>query len=179
MSSDLLTDDDALASPPSRPDGQRELTGRTVLGLILAFFAVVFGVNAFMAHEALSTFGGVDTESAYQAGRLFEREVAKSKAQDAKHWRVEASVKPAAQGGAGLDIVVRDEGGAVVRGLGATVVFERPTDRRLDRTAQVSEVGPGHFVAVADVAAGQWEVVLELSRNGERQFRSKNRVVLR
>ena len=179
MSSDLFTDDDSFSSRSSGRKGQRELTGRTVLGLILAFFAVIIGVNAFMAHEALSTFGGVDTDSSYQAGRLFEREVAKAKAQDAQHWRVEATVKPAAQGGASLDVVVRDKTGAPIHGLTATVVFERPTDRRLDRKATVSEVAPGHFLGASDIAVGQWDLLLELSRGGERQFRSKNRVVLR
>ena len=34
----------------------RQLTGRMVLAMIVAFFAVIIGVNGFMAHEALSTF---------------------------------------------------------------------------------------------------------------------------
>ena len=67
-----------------------------VFGLMVAFFAVVFGVNGFMAHEALSTFGGVETDSSYRAGQLFEHEVAMAKAQDAQHWQVDAKVTPAA-----------------------------------------------------------------------------------
>ena len=70
----------------------REITGRMVFGMMVAFFAVVIGVNVFMAHEALSTFGGVETESAYQAGQKFERDVAMAKVQDAQHWQVDAKV---------------------------------------------------------------------------------------
>jgi hypothetical protein len=32
---------------------------------------------------------------------------------------------------------------------------------------------------VTGLAVGQWDLVVELSRDGARQFRSKNRVVLR
>jgi len=61
----------------------------------------------------------------------------------------------------------------------ATAVFARPTDRLLDRSAVVSEDAPGHFHGSAVLAAGQWDLVLELSRQGERLFRSKNRVIVK
>ena len=63
------------------------LTGRMVLLCLVGFFGVVFGVNGILVHEALSTFGGVDTDSAYQAGRMFEQDVAMAKAQDARTGR--------------------------------------------------------------------------------------------
>ena len=47
---------------------QRPLTGRTVLICLIAFFAVVAIVNGIMIRAAISTFGGVETGSAYQAG---------------------------------------------------------------------------------------------------------------
>jgi nitrogen fixation protein FixH len=163
--------------PPKKQP--RELTGSMVLGLMVAFFAIVFGMNAFMAREAISTVGGVETESSYRAGQTFERDVAMAKAQDAQHWQVNAKVTPAEGGGAVLDIVARDATGAPLTGLLATALFARPTDRRLDRTLAVSESAPGHFRGSADIPAGQWDLVIDLSRRGERVFRSKNRVILR
>lgn len=184
MSKDLFAGGDAnvalahrtVATP--RAGRPREVTGRMVLGLLVAFFAVVIGVNAFMAHEALSTFGGVDTDSAYRAGQVFERDVAMAKAQDAQHWQVDAKVTPAASGTATFDIVAHDASGALVTDLTATVLFARPTDRRFDRQVAVGEDAPGHFRGAAEIAAGQWDLVIELSRQGERLFRSKNRIVL-
>jgi nitrogen fixation protein FixH len=157
----------------------REFTGWMVLGMMIAFFAVVFGVNAFMAHKALSTFGGVEIESSYQAGRMFERDVAMAKAQDAQRWQVDAKVSAAADGAALLDITARDASGTQLTGMTATALFARPTDRRLDRAVTVSEDAPGHFHGSADIAAGQWDLVIELSCQGERVFRSKNRVFIR
>jgi len=157
---------------------QRELTGWTVFGLIVAFFGVIVAVNAFMAHEALSTFGGVDTDSSYRAGQVFEREVAMAKAQDAQHWQIDAKVTTPSAGDAILDIVARDASGAPLAGLTATALFARPADRRLDREVAVTQDTIGHFRGSADIAAGQWDLVIELSRQGERLFRSKNRIVL-
>lgn len=188
MSNDLFAGDNPNViplRPLPRKEGKmadprqpRELTGWTVLYLILAFFAVIFGVNAFMAHEALSTFGGVETDSSYKAGQMFERDVAMAKAQDAQHWQVDARMTPAADGTTRIDIVAHDASGAPLTGLTATALFERPTDRRLDRTAVVSEGASGHFHGSAEIAAGQWDLVIELSRQGDRVFRSVNRIVV-
>jgi len=162
-------------------DGLRvtEITGRMVLIGLLGFFGVVFAVNGLLVHEALSTFGGLETENPYRAGQMFEREVARAERQDAQHWQVEAKVTRAADGNANLRIVARDAAGAALAGLDAAARFERPTDRRLDRAVAVSEDAPGQFRGRAAIAAGQWDLVIELSRQGERMFRSINRIVLR
>ena len=61
----------ADATIPRRP---RELTGRAVLLILLAFFGVVIAVNLIMARYAVSTFAGVETESSYKAGLAFTAE---------------------------------------------------------------------------------------------------------
>jgi nitrogen fixation protein FixH len=157
----------------------RQVTGRMVFVMIVAFFAVIIGVNGFMAHEALSTFRGVDVDSAYRAGQIFEHDVAMAETQDERHWRVNGQITAAAGGGKALDIAARDSTGAALAGLTATAQFTRPTDRRLDRTVSVREDTPGHFHGDVALPAGQWDLVIELSRQGERQFRSVNRVVIR
>ena len=173
--------DTELPSPlRDRTRRPRQLTGRMVLGGLLAFFGVVLGANGMLVHKALSTFGGVETDSgSYRAGQLFERDVAMAKAQEAQHWQVEAKVTPAADGSALLDIVARNEAGVAIAGVDATATFERPIDRRLDRSVAIRESAPGHFRGSAAISPGQWDLVIELSRQGERQFRSKNRIVLR
>jgi len=172
---------DSSSFPIKRPGKTRprELTGRMVLVCFLAFFGVVFGVNGVMVHEALSTFSGVETESSYQAGQMFEHDVAMAKAQDEQHWQIDAKVTHAADGNAHLDVLARDAAGVVLAGMDATATFERPTDRRLDRRVAVSESAPGHFSGSAAISPGQWDLIIELSRQGNRLFRSKNRVVIR
>ena len=54
---------------------QRPLTGRTVLICLIAFFAVISIVNGIMIRAAISTFGGVETGSAFQAGQAFKHDI--------------------------------------------------------------------------------------------------------
>lgn len=156
----------------------RRLTGRMVLLYLIAFFGVVMSVNGVMIYEALSTMTGVETDSAYQAGRMFERDVAMAKAQDSRRWRVDARVTPLSSG-ARLEVTARDEAGRPLTGMQASAAFQRPTDRRFDRDIELVEDSPGRFQGSVEIIAGQWDVVIEISRHGEQLFRSKNRVVLK
>ncbi len=156
----------------------RRWTGWTILLVLFGFFGTVFAVNGVMIYEALSTLSGVDTDSAYQAGLQFEQEVAAVKAQDARHWHVDAKLTPSA-GGERLDVSARDGAGQPLAGLQASAVFERPTDRRLDHNVVLIEAAAGRYRGNAEIASGQWELVIELTRQGEQMFRSKNRVILK
>src|SRR5262245_38384999 len=71
---------------------RREVTGRTVFVCLVAFFGIVAGVNAVMIRFAVSTFGGVETTSAYQAGLAFRHETSAMKEQDELGWDVVANV---------------------------------------------------------------------------------------
>ena len=78
-----------------------------------------------------------------------------------------------------VEISARDADGTPLPGLTATASLAHPADRRLDRDLAMTQDGPGHFRGVTGAAAGQWDLVIELSRDGTRRFRSKNRIVLR
>lgn len=168
-----FTEDETQSGRPPR-----RWTGWTVLFALLGFFGVIFAVNGLMVYEALSTLSGVDTDSAYQAGLMYEQAVATAKAQDARHWHVDAKLTPSSVGER-LDVNARDATGQPLAGMQASIVFERPTDRRLDRTVALVEDTAGRFHGDADVAAGQWDLIIELTRHGEQLFRSKNRVILK
>jgi nitrogen fixation protein FixH len=163
----------ANQSPRRRP-----LTGRTVLICLLAFFGVVSLANAIMIRAAVTTFSGLETGSAYQAGQNFKYEEEAARAQQERHWQVKASVRPA-EGKTLIEIDARDAVGRPLAGLEATVQLQHPTDRRADQAVGLSEDTSGHFRGTAVPLAGQWDVLIDLSRGGERVFRSLNRVVLR
>lgn len=156
----------------------RQLTGRTVLICLILFFAVISIVNGIMIRAAISTFGGLETGSSYQAGLAFRQEAEAARAQDARHWQVRADVR-LADGGTLVELDARDASGRPLTGLEATASLHRPTDRRADLAVSMREHGAGHFRGTAGSAPGQWDLVIELSRDGERMFRSRNRVVLR
>lgn len=157
----------------------RELTGRAVLVWFVAFFGVVFAVNAIMVKAATSTFGGVETSSSYKAGQMFEQEVAQAERQDARHWRVAGTLARAGAGAAVLDITARDEHGAPLAGLSAKARLAHPVDERRDRDIALARIGGGEFRGETDAPAGQWELVVDLYRGDDRVFRSRSKVVLK
>ena len=157
----------------------RELTGRAVLWCLLGFFAVVIGINAAMVRAATSTFGGIETESSYKAGLQFSQELAAAHHQAARHWQVSGTIARDAAGDAVLDVRVRDRNGASLTGLTLVAQLAHPADARLDRIVPVRERSAGAFRGSVPAEAGQWDLMLDLYRGGERLYRSKSRVGLR
>jgi nitrogen fixation protein FixH len=148
-----------------------------VLVALVAFFAAVAGVNVVMIWAAMSTFGGVETESSYQAGLAFARETAAVAAQDALHWQVKAKVSREV-GATLVEVVAADAAARRVSGLQASARLVHPNDGRADHVIVLNEGAPGQFRGHSGPLAGQWDLVIELSRDGARMFRSRNRVFL-
>ena len=149
-----------------------------VLAALVAFFAAVAGVNAVMIWAAVSTFGGVETGSSYQAGLAFARETAAVAAQDALHWQVTAKVSRVANATL-VEVVATDAAGRPIWGLQADARLVHPNDGRADHIVVLDEGAPGQFRGGSGPLTGQWDLVIELSRQGARMFRSKNRIFLR
>ncbi len=157
-------------------DGRR-LTGGTVLACLVTFFVIVAVVNGIMIRFAISTFGGLETSSSYQAGLTFKQDESEARAQEDRHWQVKADLR-AVGGNTLIEIDARDPAGNPLTGLEASALLQHPTDARHDRKIVLSENATGHFRGTTDPEPGQWDVMIELSRGGERLFRSRNRVVL-
>lgn len=157
----------------------RELTGKHVLFCFLGFFGVVFAVNAVLVKAATSTFGGVETSSSYQAGLMFEQDVARAEQQDALHWRVNGKLARGHAGEARLDISARDSKDVPLAGLTARARLAHPADGRLDRIIVLSGTSAGQFHGEVQAQSGQWELIVDLYRDDTRAFRSRSRVTLR
>ena len=147
--------------------------------MMVAFFAVVIGVNLVMMRLAIQTLPGVEVDSAYSASMAYEKEIASARDQTARDWKIDAHVERGGQGGATLQVEARDKTGRPITGLTFEGRFERPTDRRADLPVTLAEVGIGVYRGSApSIAAGQWDLVLQGVSAGQRMFLSKNRVVL-
>jgi nitrogen fixation protein FixH len=160
-----------------RPSGERQITGGMVLAALFAFFGFVILVNIVMVRAAITTFGGVDTPSSYQAGLDFKAEEAKAAAQAARNWQVDARIVPTADGAA-LTIDVRDGTGRPVTGADLTARLAHPVDERRDIAVVVKETGLGVYSGRAVADPGQWTLDIEIAKGGERLFRSRNRITL-
>ena len=156
-----------------------ELTGRAVLVWFVAFFGVVFAINAIMVKAATSTFGGVETTSSYKAGQMFEQEVARAEQQDARRWQIGGTLTRDKSGEAVLDITARDDKGAPLSGLTARARLAHPADERLDHFIALSRIGAAEFKGEADAGPGQWELIVDLYKGDDRVFRSRSKVILK
>jgi len=163
----------------STTDKGRPWTGWTVLAAFIISFGVVFAVNGLMVYYALSTFSGEEEASPYEHGLAYDRDIAAAHAQDARGWRVDVSARRPAPG-APADIIadLRDAAGQPIKGLNGVATLEFPADKAFDKRASLAESAPGEYRASAALRAGQWDLVIEASDNGERRFRSRNRVDL-
>lgn len=165
--------------PLFRRDKPREVTGRTVLIWLVGFFGLVFLINGIMADAAISTFGGVETQSSYKAGQTFEHEVALAKAQDALHWKVDGKLNLDRVGEAVLDMTVRDAEGQPVGGLTADARLWHPADSRRDHVIPMRKTGPGAFHGEARAESGRWELIVDFYRGNRRMFRSRSEIALK
>ena len=161
-----------------RPDGgERQLTGRTVLIALVGFFGFVALVNIVMVGAAISTFGGVDTPSSYRAGLAHGAEARQAAAQEARAWTVAVRIRPTAEG-ASFAFDVRDATDRPVTGTEVAARLAHPVDQRRDIAIVVSETGPGAYSGRVAADPGRWILDLEIGRDGERRFRSRNRVMI-
>jgi nitrogen fixation protein FixH len=157
----------------------RELTGRAVLFWLIGFFGLVFLVNGIMVKAATSTFAGLETGSSYKAGLLFKSETQSAERQASLHWHVDGKLLRDKAGEAVLDVVVRDEKGVAVSGLSGTARLAHPATSKLDHDVALNVIGAGAFRGAVAAQPGQWELIIDLERNGDRVFRSRSRVTLK
>ncbi|MBI5320593.1 FixH family protein [Bradyrhizobium sp.] len=165
-----------MRNPPSTP---RPLTGRRVLFYLVAFFALVIGVNLVMMKLAIDTLPGTEVDSAYRASLAYAGEISAARDQNRRNWKVDAHVERRADGAATVRLDARDANGAPLSGLKFSGRLERPTDKRIDRAVELAESGIGVYRGNAtDVLPGQWDLVIEGEARGARLFLSRNRVIL-
>ena len=155
----------------------RPLTGRMVLFILLAFFGLVIAVNLVMVREAISTFGGVDTPSSYQAGLDFKAEEQAIVAQDALHWRVDVRLTPGDRGEK-ISLTALDANGKALSGYTVTARFAHPADERRDVTVALQESSPGTYTGLGVVDPGQWTLDLAIGQGSRRLFHSTNRIMV-
>jgi len=162
----------------ARPN--RPVTGRTVLYCLLGFFGVVFAMNLAMVKLAIDTLPGTDVDSAYKASLAYGREIEAAHAQEARRWSVLGHIDRNADGDAAISVEARDANNDPLTGLSFSALLSHPADKRADRSIGLNEAAAGIYRGrAAQVPPGQWDLVIEAERGGERMFLSRNRVMLK
>lgn len=169
------------AIPSTSPDGRRQwrLTGRMVFVGFVVFFGIIITVNALMLTLALDTMPGTTTDSSYRASQRFNQDLAAARERSARGWQVDARVERNPAGIAAMTVTVREPAGAPVERIAVRARLMHPVHRINDRTFDVTSSGTGLYAGTTEgVVAGAHDLVIEVDRDGEVLYRSRNRVML-
>lgn len=132
------------------------LRGWHVLALMLGFFGTVIAVNATFVTLALSSFPGEDVRRSYLQGLNYNQTLAERRVQAARGWQASAALREA-DGGAVVEVVLRDANGALLDGLETTGALRWPNAERFDHTLAFEGRGDGRYVApVNALHPGRW-----------------------
>ncbi len=157
----------------------KRLTGRGVFLWLLGFFGFVTIVNIAMIQAAISTFGGLDTPSSYRAGLEFSQNAAAAEAQRALGWQVDGTLDHASDGQRLLTITVTDKDDVPISDVDVAAQLMHLVDSRRDVVLAMQPVGAGRYQGLARAPTGQWRLDLEISRDNQTLFRSRNRLGVR
>jgi nitrogen fixation protein FixH len=142
----------------------KELTGKHVLFMVLAFFGVIIAVNFTMAYQAVSTFPGLEVKNGYVASQNFDKERA---AQLALGWKASASIEDGV-----LRLQLLDREGQPVQPAELTGTLGRPTVVSEDQELEFSFDGRAYHAPVRS-APGKWNLrFVALSEDGTK-FRQR------
>jgi len=145
----------------------KPLTGRKVFAILFAAFAVIIGVNLFMAFSAIRTFPGLEVGNSYVASQTFDADRA---AQDALGWDVSATIEANE-----LVLTILDDLGAPAGIAELQAILGRATNIRDDMNPEFTYES-GVYRAPVDVAPGNWN--LRLVATAEDGTKFQRRIVL-
>lgn len=141
----------------------KKFTGYHATMIIVAFFAVVVGVNMVMARFAVSTFGGTVVDNSYVASQKYNKWLEQARDQQAYGW----TVSPAVRSGNGASLTVAGSDGAALHGATVVAVAEHPVGRAEPFDINFAEQQPGAYRSVQTIPAGRWKLKLVISRAGK------------
>ncbi|MEQ1716721.1 MAG: FixH family protein [Hyphomicrobium sp.] len=157
------------------------ITGRHVLFAMLAFFGIIFAVNAYLMNMALSTHSGVVANEPYRKGLKYNERISASERQADLGWRDEITL---AAGGDRISIGITDKDGKAVSGLIINATIGRPASGSEDVSVTLAEGSAGRYDAtIPRRTAGSYIASIEATdpaqSTGDIVFRAKERLWLK
>ena len=148
-----------------------ELTGKHVLAITVSAFAIIIGVNLFMAYSAVTTFPGLETKNSYVASQEFDRLKA---AQEGLAWDVGAKIE-----GETLILDIKDKAGDPVEVASIYAIFGRATHVNDDQEPAFTQSSTGAYVAnVGALEGGNWNLRLNATAENGVAFQQRIQIFL-
>lgn len=150
---------------------KKELTGRHVLLMVVAFFAVIIAVNAYFITAAVQSFRGEDVPRSYRQGLEYNQTIAARATQDEMGWTVRIN-----NVGKDIILVFQDSSGRAVSDLNITGKLRHPVDTDQDHPVMFSNEGSGHYRAQSvEASNGRWILVAN-AQNTDQHFKFESKL---
>lgn len=123
-------------------NSEKQLTGKNVLWIVIAFFAVIVASNAFMITKSVTSFRGEDTKKSYLQGLHYNDTLAQRAAQEASGWAAELDHS-------NTQVKLRITNGLrqPVSSLKLHGKLRHPTDTSKDIILEFTQRGDGRYIA--------------------------------
>lgn len=159
----------------AQSDRPREFTGKHMLFLIVAFFAVIITVNVTMAVFASSSWSGLVVKNSYVASQHFNERSAEGRARAALGWNAALSIADDR-----LSWRLTDASGSPVRIDAATAILRRPVAANEDHALTLIAAGDGtHAADLHGLADGVWIVEVDAEAGLGEPYRDIRRIVVK
>jgi nitrogen fixation protein FixH len=145
-----------MTAPSSPPRVPFTVKGWHVAAGVVAFFAIVIGVDAAFLTLAYRTHPGQVAPRPYEAGLIYNAELERLRAQEALGWR--AAVEARADG---VMVRLQDRDGQPLSGLKVTAILLRPATEQGRTVLTLTETGPGQYAGARPGLTGTWDARVE------------------
>ena len=160
-----------MAETDQTPDGGKPLTGAKVFAMFAGAFALILGVNIFMAWNAIGTFPGLEVDNSYVASQTFDADRA---AQEALGWETSAAIV-----GETVQLTILGPDGKPARVESIEGTIGRATQRTDDQALvfRQNEMGV-HVAEVTPLDFGKWDVRFVATAANGTPFRQRLQIIL-
>jgi nitrogen fixation protein FixH len=142
----------------SRPKKKRELTGKHVLLMLVAFFGVIIVTNVIFINAAVTSFRGEDVKGSYRQGLEYNETLETRKSEGQLGWSASYNVIKSEADQSRLIIAIKDAQSAPISGLKIMGKLRHPTDTKLDREIEFVESKAGQYNNTSFVPEGRWQL---------------------
>lgn len=140
----------------------KRFTGWHMTAILVGFFGLVVAVNVYMAHAAISTFGGTVVENSYVASQEFNGWLAAARKQGKLSWDTRLSLA------AGRHVRVEaTKAGTMLAGMSGTGQASHPLGAAPPIKLDFIRAPDGSLTSRQIVPHGRWLVHVSLRRGGD------------
>jgi nitrogen fixation protein FixH len=149
------------------------LTGRHVLIIMVAFFAVVIGTNIVFVRFAVGTFPGEEVDKSYYQGLHYNDVLAEKRRQSENGWRLLLVEPPRAEAVSHLDVKIMGPGDRPVYDAEITGSLVRPTTELGQTELEFHRMDGGIYrAATSGIAPGAWDLSLTATSRRDQNMRA-------